>query len=362
MKFSFPIIDPHIHQWDLLNTPRALTKVRQLLGWNHFLYSNLIKLATPKAVKNFVGRTDFVANDYLPTDYMLDTASLPISHVVHVEVDWRGHDALGPAGETAWLDGLFQDFPVRLGAIVGHAELHQANIAEVVAAHIKASDLFTGIRQVLAYDRDAGVLKGCDKPMLARDAQFRRGMEVLEQNHLSFDAWMYSSQLDDMIDLAKDFPNMNFVLDHMGSPVGIGGPFASYGRTPQARREVLHHWQDKMEALADQSNITVKLSGLFMPILGWGFEHRESAPNLQELLDKTGPLFEFVLQRFGVDRCMFASNFPMDKVSLSLMQLYELYDAVVASYSEAERRKLFHDNAARIYRISQDQEAIQASA
>lgn len=362
MKFSFPIIDPHIHQWDLQNTPRALTKVRQLLGWNDFLYSNLIKLATPKAVKHFVGRTDFVAYDYLPPDYIADTETLPISHVVHVEVDWRGRDPLGPAGETAWLDHLFQDSPVQLGGIVGHAELHQANIAEVVAAHIKASDLFTGIRQVLAFDQDKGVLRGCDKPMLSRDVHFRKGMEILEQNHLSFDAWMYSSQLDDMIDLAKDFPNMNFVLDHMGSPVGIGGPFASYGRTQKARTKVLHDWQGKMEALADQPNVTVKLSGLFMPILGWGFEHRDSAPTLQELLDKTAPLFEFVLNRFGVERCMFASNFPMDKVSLSLMQLYELYDAVVASYSETDRRKLFHDNAARLYRISQNHEAVQASA
>lgn len=350
MNFSFPIIDPHIHQWDLLNTPRILSWPKRLLGWNRRLYETALQLGASEADKRYIGRPEFVAHNYLPADYAADAAQLPITHIVHVEAEWRDRSGLGPANETRWLADLFTG-PQQLGGVVGYVELQRPDAAQVIAAHQQACARFVGVRQMLAFDLDEGIMRFCPRPFLSRDAHWRQGLALLEQHNLSFDAWFFHHQLDELEVLARTYPNITFVLDHMGTPIGVGGQFSSYGRTAEARDVILKTWQMHMLALAELPNVVVKLSGLFMPVIGWGFEHRDVAPGVPELLDKAGPLFKFVLQHFGVERCMFASNFPMDKVSLSLHQLYEFYAAMVAHYPEESRKKLFHDNAARVYGI-----------
>jgi len=347
VDFPFPIIDPHVHQWDLQHTPRILSLRRKLLGWNRWLYETTLKLVAKKSARDYVGRTDYVAWDYLPADYSQDVGLLPISHVVHVEAEWRDRSPLGPAGETAWLERLFADAgKLQLGAIAGYAELQSPHLAALLQAHRKASCKLTGIRQMLAFDNNGGIMRFCGRPGLSTDAQWRRGLERLREHGLTFDAWVLHHQLGEISRLAKEFPEQQFVLDHMGTPIGLGGPFASYGRNQSTRDVILRTWQNGMADLAECRNVVVKLSGFFMPVVGWGFECRLQPPSQQELMDAFAPAALFVLEHFGVDRCMFASNFPMDKVSLSLQQLYRLYVAVVA-----ERRRLFHDNAQRIYRI-----------
>ncbi len=353
VNFPFPIIDPHIHQWDLLNTPRILSWPKRLLGWNRPLYETAIRLGASAAEKRYMGRPDFVAHDYLPVDYAKDVAGLPISHTVHVEAEWRNKDGLGPAEETRWVNDLFAGSPVKLGAIVGYAELQRPDAPQQLAAHRQASKRFAGVRQMLAFDLDEGIMRFCPRPFLSRDSHWRRGLGLLEEHKLSFDAWFFHHQLDELVDLAKAFPGIIFVLDHMGTPIGVGGQFSSYGRTESARDVTLRTWQMHLLELAELPNVMVKLSGLFMPVVGWGYEHRAVPPTTDELLNSAGPLFEFVLQTFGVERCMFASNFPMDKVSLSLRQLYEFYGALVAHYPEESQRKLFHDNAARVYGVGE---------
>ena len=350
--FPFPIIDPHIHQWDLLNTPRILTWPRRLLGWNSRLYRKTLLVAAPTAVINYVGRPDFVMWDYLPADYRADMADLPIEQIVHVEAEWKDHSPLGAAGETRWLDSLFAtENKPKLGAIVAHADLRRADVKKLLETHQQTSAKVSGIRQMLAFDDDKGIMRYCDQASLAADRDFRQGMEHLQSHSLSFDAWAFHHQLHEVVDLAQAFPDQLFVLDHMGTPIGLGGPFSSWGRSAQARDVILKTWQNGMAALAECRNVSVKLSGFFMPVVGWGFEHRKEPVSAQELLDAFAPHARFVLQHFGVERCMFASNFPMDKVSLSLRQLYELYAATVADYSETDRRRLFAENARRIYRL-----------
>lgn len=352
MKFPFPIIDPHIHQWDLLCTPRILSVPRRLLGWNRFLYENTLKLGAKKSDRDYVGRTDFVAWDYLPDDYARDAAELPVTQIVHVEAEWRDRSPLGPAGETAWLEQLFAGVnKPQLGGIVAYAQLQSPQLSALLDAHRSASSKLRGIRQMLAFDTDTGIMRFCDRPHLSQDVQWRRGFERLPDYSLSFDAWVFHHQLHEIAALAKAFPGQQFVLDHMGTPIGYGGPFASYGRNAQARDVIRRTWQLGMATLAEQPNVTVKLSGFFMPVVGWGFEKRQQPVSQQELLDAFAPAAHFVLEQFGVERCLFASNFPMDKVSLSLRQLYSLYAATVAHLPEADQRKLFHDNAQRIYRL-----------
>ncbi|RLP54662.1 MAG: amidohydrolase [Ketobacter sp.] len=351
MNFSIPVIDPHIHQWDLLNTPRILSTPKRLLGWNRLLYETALRYGAKKSDRAYVGRTDYVAQDYLPADYGQDSGGVPIQKVVHVEAEWRHRKGNGPAGETRWLHSLFEPEAVTLGAIVGYVDLQRHDARHVIEAHIDSSDKFVGIRQMLANDADDGIMSFCPQPGLSMQPQWRSGFELLEEYQLSFDAWVFHHQLDEIDQLAKRFPSVTFILDHMGTAIGIGGPFASYGHNAAARDVVLKTWQTGIAAVAENPNVVVKLSGQFMPVLGWGFEHRAVAPGSQELLDKTAPLFNFVLQQFGVDRCLFASNFPMDKVSLSFRQLYELYAHLVQNLPQPDQKKLFHDNAARVYKI-----------
>ncbi len=350
--FPFAIVDPHIHQWDLLNTPRILSWPRRLLGWNPWLYRKALLLGAKPAERDYVGRPDHVMWDYLPADYAADAVGLPIEQVVHVEAEWGDRSPLGPAGETRWLDGLFPPSAgPRLGGIVAYADLRRPDVKNLLDTHFAASRKLRGIRQMLAFDTDTAIMRFCDQPALALDVNFRRGLERLQDYSLSFDAWVFHHQLGEMTDLARTFPEQIFVLDHMGTPIGLGGPFASYGRNAQARDVILKTWQYGMAELAECPNVRVKLSGFFMPVVGWGFEHRTTPVARQELLDAYAPHAHFVLQLFGVERCLFASNFPMDKVSLSLAQLYQLYADTVADRSEAEQRLLFADNARQIYRL-----------
>ncbi|CBL46521.1 Conserved hypothetical protein [gamma proteobacterium HdN1] len=349
---SMPIIDPHIHQWDLWNTPRILSLPRKLLGWNRSLYETTLRLGARKRDRDYVGRLDYVAYDYLPQNYAADAAQLPIQQIVHVEAEWKDHSPLGPAGETAWLEKIFDgvDRP-RLGAIVGHAKLQSPHLNACLQAHLAASKKLTGIRQMLAFDHDRGIMRYCDQPELSRNPRWRLGLAQLADHQLVFDAWFFHHQLGEARELALAFPTQTFVLDHMGTPIGYGGPFASYGHTANDRDRIHKTWQEGMAALAECPNVHIKLSGFFMPVVGFGFEHRTQTPSQQELSDAFTPACRFVLEQFGADRCLFASNFPMDKVSTSLFNLYQLYANSVVDLPYADQRKLFHDNAQRIYRI-----------
>jgi predicted TIM-barrel fold metal-dependent hydrolase len=352
VNFPFSIIDPHIHLWDLLRTPRELSLPRRLLGWFPWLYETTLRLGAASRDRDFVGRVDHVAWDYLPSQYAADASALPIREVVHVEASWHDHSRLAAADETKWLETLFdQETSPRLAGIVAYADLASPHLKALLESHRAASDRLCGIRQILAFDPDPGIRRFCKRPKLSVDPVWRRGLEELQPLGVCFDAWVLHPQLGEVSKLAREYPDQHFVLNHMGTPVGLGGPFASYGRSPKERHVILNQWQEGMAQLAEFANVSVKLSGFFMPIVGWGYERRRQPPSAQELLDVFAPACGFVLERFGVDRCLFASNFPMDKVSLSLQSLYELYAAAVAGLPLEDQRKLFEKNAQRIYRL-----------
>ncbi|MCG8671912.1 MAG: amidohydrolase family protein [Pseudomonadales bacterium] len=355
------IIDPHIHQWDLTNTPRMLSVPKKLLGWNKRLYEGVLNAAAKKADRDYVGKVDYVGYDYLPQHYAQDAIDLNISHIVHVEAKWMAKKPIQVADETAWVDKIFREenneTGIKLGGIVGYAEFRNPNLDQVIKAHIRASERLVGLRQMLAWDDDKGIMRYCDKPGISRDPEWRKHFSLLESHNLSFDAWFFHHQLDEMVALANTFPGVNFMLCHMGTPIGLGGPYASYGHTKQDREEILAIWQKGMAKVAQCPNVSVKLSGFFMPVVGWGYHQRSQPPSTQEVLDSFKPLVDFTIEQFGVDRCMFASNFPMDKVSMSLPQLYEVYGKIVEDYSRQDLQKLFHDNAASFYKIKQKKRA-----
>ncbi len=349
---GFPIIDPHIHQWHLMNTPRILSWPKRLLGWNKPLYETVVTLGASKADKDYVGGISYVGYDYLPENYATDRGQLNISHVVHVEAGWQDTSDFGPVKETQWAASLFSGrTDPSLGGIVGRLDLRGSNVDAVLAAHKRASSKLVGIRQMLAWDADKSIMRFCDQPKLSEDSKWRAGFDVLATHDLSFDAWFFHHQLDEMVVLANAYPETTFILGHMGTPIGLGGEFASYGGSDVARSRVLGLWQEGMARVAECPNVLVKLSGFFMPVVGWGYHLRDQQPCLAEVVDDLRPMVEFVVGQFGVDRCMFASNFPMDKVSMSLGMLYDVYWSLCEGFGDEDRVKLFRDNARDCYKI-----------
>jgi predicted TIM-barrel fold metal-dependent hydrolase len=233
-------------------------------------------------------------------------------------------------------------------AIVGRADLCQgAAVREVLEAHLDASpERFVGIRHVTAVDPlgQAHRSHTSPSPGLLGDADFREGFGQLAPLSLSFDAWLYHTQIDELCDLARAFPETSIVLDHFGGPLGIGDWAAK-------REEVVSVWRAAIARLAGCGNVVAKLGGLAMPVNGFGWHERDRPPGSAELAAATRDFYLHTIDCFGPDRCMFESNFPVDRVSCSYPVLWNSFKRLVADFSDDDKRALFHDTAARVYRL-----------
>jgi L-fuconolactonase len=156
--------------------------------------------------------------------------------------------------------------------------------------------------------------------------------------------WCAHTQIPDAVSLARAFPDTTIVLDHFGGPIGIG-PYAG------KQDEVFAWWKTQIDELAKCPNAVAKLGGLNMEVNGYGWEHRPKPPTSAELAAATRRWFEHTIDRFGPDRCMFESNFPVDKLSCSYTVLWNSFKLLSKAYSPAERAAMFHDTAARVYRV-----------
>jgi predicted TIM-barrel fold metal-dependent hydrolase len=265
-----------------------------------------------------------------------------------------GPESMSPVGETEFVQGLaaqsasgqYGDTKVAAG-IVGYADLRLGNAAEeVLEAHIAASpNRFRGIRNSSCWDAspDIGGYKNPPKGLLS-DLEFRKGFASLERLNLSFDAWLYHTQLQELVDLARVFPNVPIVLDHIAGPIGIG-PYAD------KRDEVTQVWRQGMSDLATCENVDIKLGGLGMPLGGFGWHDRNAPPSSEDIAAEMTPYYTFLIEQFGVDRCMFESNFPVDNQSVSYTVLWNAFKRIAGSYTETEKAALFRNTARRFYRI-----------
>ncbi len=351
-KLDFAIVDPHFHHWDPLTTPRLASPFARVLHRWPRLFERVADVVMPRAARDFVGGYS-VIHPYLPSDYARDATGLDIDVVVHVEAGWEERGKLGVVGETRWLDTLdFERHGRRLGAIVGHADLREPHVDEVLAAHQAASPRLRGVRHKATHHPDRGVMAFCDVPNLYREAAFLRGFEKLVARKLRFDAWCYSHQIPDLVDLARRFPEAQIVLDHVGTPVGAGGPVGKGGRvgaTAQDRKRIFETWREDLARLGEHKQVFTKLSGLGMPVLGFGFHRRPSPPSVEELSDTFRPFIGHALAVFGTERAFFASNFPMDKPSAPLGHFFDAYARLATEVGPAAPRALLRDNALRFY-------------
>ena len=311
---------------------------------------------------------------YLLDEYLADMAGHNIIASVYVQAASMhradGPEQLRPVGETDFVNGIaamsasgLYGTPRVNSGIVGHANLRLgAAVAEVLDAHLAvARGRFRGIRHSVASDTDPAVDRaimiaaGWDPknppparpvppPGLLGDAAFREGVATLGKYGMSFDAWLYHPQIPELTALARARPEVTIILDHIGGVLGIG-PYAG------KRAEVMARWKADMAELATCPNVVVKVGGLTMPISGYGWEKDPAPPTSEALAALTRDWYLYVIETFGPDRCMFESNFPVDKSCCSYRVLWNSFKRMTADFTETEKTALFSGTARRVYRL-----------
>lgn len=236
----------------------------------------------------------------------------------------------------------------RIRAIVAFADLTLgARVDAVLQAHVEAGQgMVRGIRNNAAWDETGTVVTPYPEgqPHIYSDASFREGFARLSAFGFSYDAWNYHPQIPELTELARAFPETTIVLDHFGGVLGVG---AYAGR----REEVFAQWKKDLAALAECPNVFAKLGGMAMPLNGFGWEKRDRPATSDEFVAAQGRYYHFAIEKFGPDRCMFESNFPVDKQSLSYRTLWNGFKKIAAGYTADEKAALFHDTAERVYRL-----------
>jgi predicted TIM-barrel fold metal-dependent hydrolase len=312
---GLPICDPHHHLWDTARSRYLLEELHEDTGSGH----NVVQ-------------TVFLE---CSSEYRRD-----------------GPVSMQPVGETEFVASIAAKSETAPGAtiagIVGYADLRLGDaVADVLAAHIEAGNgRFRGIRHASAWDANDAIQNAHTHPakhMFYAEA-FRSGAAVLQRMGMSFDAWLYHPQISELVDLARAFPELSIVLDHLGGPLGIG-PYAGQ------RDNVREVWRPPMRELAACPNVALKLGGIGMSAYGLGWHKRETAPSSAELVDAWGDDVRWCIDLFGPERCMFESNFPVDKRGCSYVVLWNAFKRIASGYSDAEKASLFRDSAARFYRL-----------
>jgi predicted TIM-barrel fold metal-dependent hydrolase len=266
-----------------------------------------------------------------------------------------GPEVLRPVGEIEFVNGvaamsasgLYGKTRVAAG-IVGTADLRLGKAAgDVLDAQIAAGGgRFRGIRRACAWDPDPNVPNHRTEPgpkLFERD-DFRAGFAQLAPRRLTFEAWCYHRQIPEVTALARAFPDTTIILNHFGGPLGIG----SYAGKA---KDVFAEWRTSIAELAGCPNVVAKLGGINMEMNGFGWHEKPKPPSSRELADATRHYYDVTIEKFGAGRCMFESNFPVDKASCSYTVLWNAFKRIASGCSAAEKANLFHDTAARVYRL-----------
>jgi predicted TIM-barrel fold metal-dependent hydrolase len=298
---DIPIVDAHQHFWDLS---------RNYYPW----------LCDPEPIPFRYGDYAALRRNYLPPDYRRDAGRHRVVKTVHVEAEW---DRASPVAETRWLESVHAAHGLP-SAIVAHAALDGPDVAAVLAEHAR-SPLLRGIRhKPRAATSPDEVRRGLAGSM--DDPRWRDGYALLQRHGLSFDLQTPWWHLDAAADLARDIPATTVIINHTGLPADRSA-------------EGLAGWRRAMAMAADCSNVAVKISGLGRPGLPW-----TPAAN--------GPIIRETIAIFGIDRCLFGSNFPVDSLVATFDAILSGMKAALADRESADRRKFFCDNAVRLYRLA----------
>ncbi len=298
---DLPIVDAHHHLWDLGALRYPL-------------------LHDPEPHDFFLGDYAALRRNYLPADYRRDAAGHNVVATVHVEAEC---DRSRQVEETVWVDRI-ADRHGMPAAIVGHAWFHKEDCAEILERHMAASRRFRGVRSKPVTAAAPGLsVRG--RPGSMQDDNWLAGFALLERYGLSWDLRVPAWHLEEAAEVARCFPKVPIVLNHTGFP---------WDRSPAG----LDLWRRGMAALAERPNVAVKLSCLCLPNGPWREEQNR-------------PLVRETIALFGAERCMFASNFPVDGLRIGYGAMMRAYKRMVQDLPAPDRRALFHDTAARFYRL-----------
>ena len=301
-------------------------------------------------------------NDYLIPDLWRDTSSghkVMMTVFVECGAEYRtdGPEEARSLGETAFVAKqaeLSRDDPEQaaIAGIVGKVDLRLpvATLLRLLGQHrAMGQGLFCGIRHAGAHALypETLTIPGRAPKDLYQDPDCRRGVRELGQQNLTFDTWHYHHQNQDFIDLAQACPETVIILDHFGTPLGVG-PFKDQ------REEIFVQWQRDMAVLAQKCpNVVAKLGGLAMPDNGFGWSERDRPASSDEFVTAQARYYHHMIDCFGPDRCMFESNFPVDKRSISYNTLYNGLKKIAKDCSTEAKDQLFYGTAARIYGLTE---------
>ncbi|WP_210190199.1 amidohydrolase family protein [Bradyrhizobium sp. NAS96.2] len=317
---ELPIIDAHHHLWD-----------RQ--GWRYLFDEYLADIAG--------SGHNVMASIFMQCQAMYRADGSAATRVVGETEFVNGIAAMSASGNYG---------PRHLCAgIVGHADLRLGEeVTPVLEAHIAAAPgRFSGIRHITVWDADRTLMNplSAGPPGLLGDAAFRAGFARLAPLGLVFDAWLFHPQIPELTELARAFPHTTVVLDHLGGIVGIGA-------YKDRRADIFIEWTRAIRELARCENVCVKLGGLGMRINGFGFETQDAPPASEVLAEAWRPYIEVCIEAFGAHRCMFESNFPVDKGSYGYGSVWNAFKRLTRHASESDRANLFSGTAARVYGLA----------
>lgn len=293
-----PIIDAHHHIWRLADLP-----------W----------LQGPTVPRIF-GPYEGIKRDYLIAEYLSDIAGTGVVKSIYVQANWPNDKALD---EVAWVQSV-ADASGWPHGIVGFVDLLDDGAPDLMRAQSRVS-LMRGVRQQLHW-HDNPLYRFAPRPDLMNESRWRNNLALLQDHDWPFDLQIFATQMSDGARLARDLPGITFVLQHAGMPED---------RTPTGRKL----WREGMRRLADAPNVSTKLSAFGT------FLHRVDRTYIAEVVHET-------IAIFGADRCLWGSNFPIEKLWASYRDVFDAMMAALAPLSDRDRAGILHDNAARIYRLA----------
>ncbi len=297
-----PIIDPHIHLWDL--------------GMDRHLW-----LRPTGGAIQALGDLAPIRRNYLVDDYRRDAATQNVVATVHIEAAWDRAD--DPLAEIEWLETLDKSSGVA-ARYIGFADLAAPDAAAALdrLAQVKRC---VGVRQMLSWHPTEPARSFASRPGIANEANFRRGVALLARHDQLLELMLYPYQAEEVARLARDFPDQTIIVNHCGSPI-------------DRDRDGMARWREGLKALGSAPNVRIKISAVT------AYDPSPTPESLREVA-------LHCIECFGVDRSMFGSDFPVGRLWTSYDAIFDGFKAIVQDFSEAEQSALFHDNARRVYRM-----------
>ena len=300
---NLPIVDAHHHLWDLENEKTKYSWLMVTEG------------------EAFFGDYGAIRKSYLLNDYLNDARNQNLIKSVHVQAE---HDDDSPVSETEWLQKLADNHNSKLpNAIVAFADFSKDNVVDILNQHQEYKNT-RGIRQILSFNADEPKYSHASEDFM-QNTKWLRNFKNMKNRNLSFDIQIYPHQMNDAFNLAKDNDDILFILNHTGEPC-------------YQSEEYIRHWETGMKKIASCNNIVAKISGLGMFNPNW-------------TIDSTKIFVEKTIEIFGVERCMFASNFPVDKIFNTFDNYWNSFKTITKNYSDNDKKMLFSSNAEKFYKI-----------